>query len=155
MLIELQGLPVSTNASLMAQGNRLIHTSAARNYRKKAEQAIQNQLEQHLRINPELENELEAMVNEPLFCEIRLFSNWITQKATIRKTDLANREKLCLDSLISVLNSNGYKIDDSQVYLLLMSKHDNKGYEDKTQITLKLLKAFNTDPIDPTDQDDN
>ena len=149
MLIELEGLPVSTNASLMAQGSRLIHTTVARNYRKSAALAISNQISQQIRINPELDNELQAMVNEPLFCEIRLFSNWITQKATIRKTDLANREKLCIDSLVSVLNSNGYKIDDSQIYLMLMSKHDNRGLPDKTQITLKLLKTFNTD----TDQD--
>ena len=143
MLIELPNLPPSTNQSLIASGNRLIHSKIARDYRKSAALAISNQITQHLRVNPALDKELLSMEGEPLFCEIRLFSSWLTQKNTIRKVDLANREKLIVDSLISALVEQGYKIGDEQIYMLLMSKHDNNNFDDKTTISIKLLSSFN------------
>jgi Holliday junction resolvase RusA-like endonuclease len=142
MLFEIIGLPISTNQSLMAVNGRLIHTTAARQFRTSTELAFQNQLEQAIRVDPSIGFNLMQMIDEPLYCHIQLYSSWVTKTNTIRKKDLANHEKLLLDSLISVFNNKGYTIDDSQIYLLLMTKHDNKDLEDKTVIRINKLSSF-------------
>lgn len=142
MLFEVNGIPPSTNQSLIVSNGRLIHSVIARDYRKATELALQNQLEQQLRVHPLLNTELVEMIDEPLYCHIQLYSNWVTKANTIRKTDLANREKLCIDSLVSVLNDAGYSIDDSQIYLLLMTKHDDKNLPEKTVININKLSNF-------------
>jgi hypothetical protein len=143
MLFELEGLPPSTNQSLTVANGRLIHSSTARLYRKNTELALQNQLDMQIKYNPLLNTDLLAMIDEPLYCHIQLYSSWMTKAGTIRKLDVGNREKLALDSLISVFNNKGYTIDDSQIYLLLMTKHDNNGLEDKTVIRINKLSSFN------------
>jgi hypothetical protein len=143
MLFELEGLPVSTNQSLMPAGKTLTHTPTARAYRKSAELALQNQLEMQIKYNPLLNTDIVAMIDEPLYCHIQLYSSWVTKTNTIRKKDLANLEKLLIDSIIAVFKNNGYEIDDSQIYLLLMTKHDNNGLEDKTVIRINKLSSFN------------
>ena len=147
MILEVLGLPVSSNQSLIASGNRLIHSTAARNYRTQTELGIQNQIDQQLRLDPSVGFELMQMIGEPLFCHIKYYSNWSTKTGTIRKKDLANLEKLLIDSIISVFNANGYTIDDSAFYLLLLTKHDidapeNHEKQEKTVIYIDSLANF-------------
>lgn len=138
MLFELEGHPISTNQSLMVANGRLIHTSKAREFRKSAELAIQNQLDQQLRVNPFLSAEITGMVDVPLICTIKVFGNWKTKSGKIKKTDIANREKLVLDSVVSVLNKNGFAVDDSAIYCLVLQKLYSE--EDKTVIHIESLK---------------
>ena len=146
MHFEISCIPPSTNQSLMVANGRLIHSSTARSFKAQTEQALQSQLDQQLRVDPSVGFELINMIGEPLFCHIKFYSNWATKTGTIRKKDLANLEKLLLDSMISVLNTNGYKLDDSAIYLLLMTKHDidapeNNGTEN-TKIFFNMLSNF-------------
>jgi len=141
MYFELEGLPISTNASLLAANNRLIHTPAARKYRKETEEVIQAQLTQQMRVNSDMVKELKSLEGEPLFCHIKYYSDWITKTGTCRKKDICNLEKLLLDSVFSVLKNNGFALDDSQLYLVLLAKHDGQGI-DKVEIHINIQERF-------------
>ena len=138
MLVEIDGIPISTNKSLIACGGRLVHSSEARIFKAKTTLALSNQLEQQLRTNPALKNELNTWINEPLMIQLQVFSNWLTKSATIRKTDISNKEKLLTDCLFSVLNEYGFPLDDSQVYLMVLSKHEIQDKEKTVVIVNKL-----------------
>ena len=143
MFFSLDRIPPSTNQSLTIANGRLIHSQQARDFRKTSELAFKNQIEQNIRINPMLQTELKSWSNEPLAIHIMLHSDWMTQKATIRKTDAANREKLLCDSLFSAYKSLGYTLDDSQLYLIIITKNELKaGDNEKTSIQINKLVNF-------------
>jgi Holliday junction resolvase RusA-like endonuclease len=139
MLFELEGLPPSTNQSLTVANGRLIHSSTARSYRKNTELALQNQLDMQIKYNPLLCQEIRDMEGKPLFVVLKFYSDWSTKNAgTIRKVDVANREKLLLDSFVSVMNKNNYALDDSQIFCLVLQKV--YGEEEKTVIEIEIIK---------------
>jgi Holliday junction resolvase RusA-like endonuclease len=141
MLFELEGLPISTNQSLMAVNGRLIHTQKAREYRKNTELALQNQLDMQIKYNPSLCQEIRDMEGKPLFAVLKFYSNWSTKAGTIRKKDISNHEKLLLDSLVSVMNKNNYALDDSQIFCLVLQKI--YGEKDKTVIEIEIIQNNN------------
>lgn len=135
MLFVLSGLPPSTNQSLTVARGRLIHTSAARAFRQATELAIDIQLKDQLTANKALSAQLKAMENKELICALYFYSNWLTKAGTIRKSDLANLEKLLLDSLVSVMVKNNFSFfDDSQFFCLTL--HKIQSDIDKTEITI-------------------
>ena len=152
MFFEIDGLPLSTNKSLIAVNGRLIHSAAARTFKAEATLALTNQLQQQLRLNPDLKAELDTWVDQPLFCQVQVYSAWITKAGTIRKTDVSNREKLLIDCIFSVLNDYGFPVDDSQIYMMVLSKHEAHS-EDKTVVMLNTLKDFNKRQLDDYEED--
>lgn len=135
---EIEGHPISTNASLMAVNGRLIHTAKARAFKASTELALDNQLKQHLRVNTALSDELRAMEDMPLICTIKVYGNWSTKQGKIKKADICNKEKLLVDSLITVLNDNNFNLDDSQFYCVILQKLYSD--VDKTVIMIETLK---------------
>lgn len=144
MLFEIDEIPISTNQSLMVSNGRMVHSAVARVFKASATLAISNQLDQHLRVDPTLRETLIRWSGEPLYCQIQVFGDWMTKTGTIRKSDLMNREKLLVDCCFSVFRNHGFDLDDSQIYLMVMGKHEAVEGE-KTVLMLSRLCDFKCD----------
>ena len=142
MFFQLEGLPPSTNQSLLVANGRLIHSPKARTYRQETEEAVQRQLDQLLRLFPSTSKELKDLEGEPLFAQIKYYSTWTTKANKCRKKDVCNLEKLLLDSIFSILKKNGFALDDSQIYLCLLAKHDAVDGNEKTEVQINTQSKF-------------
>jgi len=134
LAIEISGLPISTNASLMARGSRLIHTTAARNYRRDTTAAISR----HLEALEGVEKMLEGWKGRELSLEIDLYGSWYTKKEKIKCCDCCNKEKLLVDSLFEALKVYDKEIDDCQLF----SVNIRKITSDVEMTTIKLEVAI-------------
>ena len=66
-----------------------------------------------------------------VICEV--YENWYTQKGTIARKDVANREKFVTDSIFDKL-----KVDDKQIFEYTLRKIQSE--EEKSVVTIVELK---------------
>lgn len=126
--LSLPLLPPSTNQSLMAVRGRLIHTSKAREFRALATQALTDQLEGL---------DLSWLVGARVRLEVEYRSKrWTIKSGAMAKRDIANLEKLLVDSLSEALNTV-VEFDDRQIWELHLRKAVG---EDQTTLVLSLTE---------------
>lgn len=106
-------MPPSTNQSLMAVRGRLIHTTKARDFRTVATAHLSSQLE-----GLDLGWLKGAKVR--LSLEYRS-KRWTIKSGAMAKRDIANLEKLLVDSLAEALSSF-VEFDDRQIWELRLRK---------------------------------
>jgi Holliday junction resolvase RusA-like endonuclease len=75
---------------------------------------------------------LEQFKNIQLIVSVNIFENWFTKKGTVRRIDIANREKFLIDSVFNALG-----LDDCFIFEHVMRKVQSE-YE-KAVITIQQL----------------
>lgn len=116
MQITIPSLPPTTNHAFIQRGRFRVLAPEARKWKEQVEAQV-------AALN------LEAPMGL-LMVSIRFYSaRWMCKNGSVRKTDVANREKLLIDAVFKTLG-----IDDSNIFLLSLEKVT--GPEDVTEMTI-------------------
>ncbi len=110
------------------KGNIKVLSNEGREIRKYIEEKVSKQISHE---------SVEEVKNKKISLKVEIFENWYTKKGTVRKKDLANREKFLIDSIFKSLG-----LDDSYIFEHTMFKIQSK--EEKSVVNILLLKK----PID-------
>ncbi len=105
------------------KGNIKVLSNEGREIRRYIEKKVSEQISHE---------SVEKLKNKKLSLTVEIFENWYTKKGTVRKKDLANREKFLIDSVFKSLG-----LDDSYIFKHVMFKIQSK--EEKVTILISLL----------------
>jgi len=106
MKIELPFKTLTVNHLYGHHGFRKFLMPEAKKLRKEIESKV-------LDMNLDVRN----LKDKKLKVEIDIYENWLTKAGTVRKKDLANREKFLIDSVFNTIG-----IDDKFIYEINMRK---------------------------------
>jgi len=81
-------------------------------------------------------DKLEQFKDVKLIVSVNIYENWLTKKGTVKKIDIANREKFLIDSVFNALG-----LDDCFIFEHIMRKVQSD--EEKAAITIKKIKRNN------------
>jgi len=81
-------------------------------------------------------DKLEQFKDVKLIVSVNIYENWLTKKGTVKKIDIANREKFLIDSVFNALG-----LDDCFIFEHIMRKVQSD--EEKAVITIKKIKRNN------------
>lgn len=115
MTIEIK-LPFKTptiNHLYWHKGNIKIMKISAKDIRQKINEIISR-----------LNIDKEKLLNKKLKVRVEIYENWLTQLKTIKRKDVANREKFLIDSVFNAL-----EIDDKFIFEHNIVKIQNKDSE--------------------------
>ena len=74
-------------------------------------------------------DELKSFQDVKLSVKVEIYENWYTKKGTVKKKDIANREKFLIDSVFNALG-----LDDCFIFEHIMKKAQSD--EEKAVITI-------------------
>ena len=77
-------------------------------------------------------DKLKQFQEVKLIVSVNIFENWFTKKGTVKKVDIANREKFLIDSVFNALG-----LDDCFIFEHIMKKIQSD--EEKAEITIANL----------------
>lgn len=127
-------IPPSLNQSLQVSGFRMIHTPKAREYRKETTKDTLSQIKQNISL---YNNILTLNETNKLRLTINIMTKWHNKDHTIKHKDIQNLEKLVCDSVFEALNIINNKLNDKQIFTIIMNKIESD--TEQTTVTIEVI----------------